>query len=67
VSIQKLNSSRAPGSDDLNAELFKIEENKLIGRLWKVTEKIWMEEKIPKQWEEGLICPIYKKRRPFNV
>jgi hypothetical protein len=60
-SIQKLNNNRAPGPDDLNKELFKIEENKLIGRLWKVIEKIWMEEKILKQWEEGIICPIYKK------
>jgi sorting nexin-29 len=60
-SIQKLNNNRAPGPDGLNVELFKIEENMLIGRLWKVTEKIWMEEKIPKQGEEGLICPIYKK------
>jgi sorting nexin-29 len=60
-SIQKLNNNRAPGPDGLNKELFKTEENKLIGRLWKVTEKIWMEEKIPKQWEEGLICPTYKK------
>jgi sorting nexin-29 len=59
-SIQKLNN-RAPGPDGLNAELFKIEENKLIGRLQKVTEKIWMEEQIPIQWEEGLICPVYKK------
>jgi hypothetical protein len=59
-SFQKLNKKRAPGPDGLNVELFKREENKLIGRLWKVIEKIWMEEKIPKQWE-GLICPPYKK------
>jgi sorting nexin-29 len=60
-SIQKLNNNRAPGPDGLNSKLFKIEENKLIGRLWKVIEKIWMEEKIPRQWEEGLIFPVYKK------
>jgi hypothetical protein len=63
---QKLNN-RAPGPDGLNVELFKTEENKLIGTLWRVIEKMWMEEKIPKQWEEGLICPVYKKRRLFNV
>jgi hypothetical protein len=44
-SIQKLNNNKAPGPDGLNVELFKIEENKLTGRLWKVIEKIWMEEK----------------------
>jgi hypothetical protein len=54
-SVQKLNNNRAPGPDSLNASLFKIEENRLIGRLWKVIEKIWMEEKIPRQCEEGLI------------
>jgi hypothetical protein len=43
-SIQKLNN-RAPAPDGLNAELLKIEEKKLIGRLCKVIEKTWMEEK----------------------
>jgi hypothetical protein len=60
-SIQKLNNNRAPGPGALNAELLKIGENKLIGGLWKVIEKTWMEEKILRQWEEGLICPICKK------
>jgi hypothetical protein len=25
--------------------------------------EVWKEEVIPEQLEEGLICPIYKKRR----
>jgi hypothetical protein len=23
--------------------------------------KVWKQEKIPEEWEEGLICPVYKK------
>jgi sorting nexin-29 len=59
--IQKLNNNRAPGPDGLNAGLFETEENNLMGKSWKMIKKVWMKEKIPKQWEEGLICPIYEK------
>jgi sorting nexin-29 len=58
-STQKPNN-KAPGPDGLRVEPLKIEENKIIGRLRKVTEKTLTEEKIPRQWEQGLICPIYK-------
>ena len=59
---QKLNNNTAPGPDGLTAELFNTGEEKPIRRLWKVVENIWMEERIPGQWEEGLICPTYKQR-----
>jgi hypothetical protein len=62
ASIQKLNHNTTPGADGLNAELFKTEEN-LIRRIWKVMEKSWMEERIPGQWEERLICPIYTRNK----
>jgi hypothetical protein len=31
--------------------------------LYPLLEKIWKEEKIPEEWEEGLIIKIQKKKR----
>jgi sorting nexin-29 len=59
--IEKLKNNRVPGRDGLNAELTKVDDNKLTHRICKVIEKVWRTEKIPQQWEEGLICPILKK------
>jgi sorting nexin-29 len=39
----------------------KLDEMKLINRVWKLIEKIWKEGIFPTQWEERLICPTYKK------
>jgi hypothetical protein len=47
-SIPKLNNNRAPGPDDLKAEIFKTEEEKSMRRLWKVVQNIWMEGRIPR-------------------
>ena len=60
-SINKLKNNKSTGPDGLNAELFKIEEPEYINRLWKLMERIWEEETFPEKWEEGLICPIFKK------
>jgi sorting nexin-29 len=59
--VLKLENDRASGPDGLNAELLKVDKIYLVNRLWKLIEKIWKEEMFPSQWEEGLICPIYKK------
>jgi hypothetical protein len=59
--VLKLKNNRASGPDGLQTELLKVDEMSFIHRLWKLIEKIWKEEIFPSQWEEGLICPIYKK------
>jgi hypothetical protein len=59
--IEKLKNNRSPGSDNIIAGLFKIKQNVLDIPLHKVIYQVWKDEVIPEQWEEGLICPIYKK------
>jgi hypothetical protein len=59
--FKKLKNNRAPGPDGLNAELIKVDDNKLTHRICKVIETVWRTEKISQQWEEGFICPILKK------
>jgi len=31
-------------------------------KLYKLILKIWDNEHLPTQWNEGIVCPIYKKR-----
>jgi hypothetical protein len=33
---------------------------------YKVMSKVWKQEKLPEEYEEGLICPIYKKGDPLD-
>lgn len=37
--------------------------NKRVKMLIKLYDKEWYEERIPQNWETGLIVPIFKKRR----
>jgi hypothetical protein len=53
--IKKLKNNSAPGPDGLNAELIKLDDNKLTHRISKSDKKVWKTEKVPQQWQEGLI------------
>ena len=35
--------------------------NKLLNRIYELVRQIWEEEKIPEEWKETIIVPIYKK------
>jgi hypothetical protein len=59
--IEKLKNNRSPGPDNIIAELFRTEQNALEITLHKVICQVRKDEVIPEQWEEGFICPIYKK------
>ena len=59
--IRQLKNNRAAGKDRLPGEFFKYVGEKLARVLHFVISKIWEEEKLPEEWMDGVVCPIYKK------
>jgi hypothetical protein len=65
--IIKLKSHRSPDPDSVPAELLKNGGSLLKSRIFKLILKIWKKEEMPKDWSEGIICPLLKKMRPHTV
>jgi hypothetical protein len=59
--IKRFNNSRARGPDNINGDFIKIDEPELIKKIHEVMSKVWKQEKLPEEWEGGLIYPVYKK------
>jgi hypothetical protein len=58
--IKSLKNKKAPGIDQLNAELFKIDPVLAADTLHPVFHKIWEKAVIPNSWSEGNIIRIPK-------
>ncbi|PNF21426.1 hypothetical protein B7P43_G14102 [Cryptotermes secundus] len=56
---QKLN--KAPGGDDIPAELWKAGGQEGVITPHRIINKVWEEEKITEYWGKSIICPIFKK------
>jgi len=59
--IQKLRNNKAPGPDNIIAELIKEGGRKLKHRIYMLILKIWEKGELPADWENSIICPIYEK------
>ncbi|KAL1250998.1 hypothetical protein QQF64_018794 [Cirrhinus molitorella] len=59
TAIKKLKNNKAPGQDNLNAELFKTKTAARI--LEPLFRTIWTETCIPEDWTKGVIIKIPKK------
>ena len=59
--IRKLKNNKAPGPDNIVPELIKEGGKKLKHRIHTLILKIWEKEGLPVDWENSIICPIYKK------
>ncbi|RUS69643.1 hypothetical protein EGW08_022594 [Elysia chlorotica] len=59
--IKSLKSGKAPGQDNLNAELFKVDPPLAAEIIKPLFTSIWGKKELPKDWTEGIIVKIPKK------
>lgn len=62
----KLRNRKAPGKDNIPAELVKYGGTSTITAIHKIIQQIWTEEILPEDWKEEVICPIFKKDDKFE-
>jgi len=61
LAIGNLKSHKSPGIDEISAELIKAGGGTICGEFRKLITSIWKKEKLPEEWKEPIIVPIYKK------
>ena len=59
--IKTLKNGKSPGQDNLNAELFKTDPELSASILKPLFTAIWEGERIPEDWNKGMIVRIPKK------
>lgn len=59
--IHKLKPNKSPGDDNIPAELIKAAGPDLWHRLHQIVNRVWDEERVPEDWQMGLLIPIFKK------
>jgi hypothetical protein len=61
LALTQLKDGKAVGLDNIYPEVLKVDPEITAEMLYPLLQKIWKEEKIPEEWEEGLIIKIPKK------
>lgn len=59
--VKALKNGKAPGTDNLNPELFRADTDQTANILQPLFRSIWEEEKIPDDWRKGTIIKVPKK------
>ena len=52
---------KSPGIDQIPAELIKAGSSIIRREIYKLIISIWNKERMPEEWKESIIVPIYKK------
>jgi len=65
--MRNLKNNKVARSDGIHLELIKFGGNKLVNRVYEPVIQIWEEERIPEEWKETTVVPIYKKETEIGV
>ena len=57
-----MKNGKAAGSDNISAEVLKADPYATADILLPLFQDIWQKEKFPKEWKEGIIIKVTKKR-----
>jgi hypothetical protein len=66
LAIEKLNSHKSPGIDQIPAELIKAGGRTICGVIHNLIISIWNKAELPEEWKESIIVPICKKGSKTN-
>ena len=62
VAISRMKNGKATGMDGIPVELWKCLGEEGIDMLWDLMKGIYEQEKIPTEWRDSVIIPIYKEK-----
>ena len=57
-----MKSGKAVGVDGIPVELLEAAGLPAVEAIQKLCDEAYRTEKIPEEWQQGVICPIYKKK-----
>ena len=61
-----MKNRKAPGIDNITAEVLKAGGKPMTDMLGKIFNAIWVQEKTPKDWARMLVTPIHQKGDQLN-
>ena len=59
--IRSVKDGKAPGRDGIPSEIWKHGGPKMTNCLYKLIHKVWEVQKVPQDWKDASIVPIFKK------
>ena len=64
--ISRMANHKAPGDDNMPAELLKYSGPAGVAVVTKLFNRLWIAEKTPTKWRQGIIVSIYKADDPTD-
>ena len=62
VAVRKLKNGKAPGSDEIVAELVKNGGQVMVDWLWELLREVWRTKRVPQDWKNAILIPLHKKQ-----
>lgn len=64
--LKTLKNGKAPGKDNITAELLKVDLDTSARILYPLVQEIWINERSPTEWKRGVIVKLPKKGDTTN-